>query len=476
MRLRKIDECRCELPCEDEMRVAAMIYTSSRLPLEEGAVGQLCAAAALPPVVKILATPDIHLGFGVPIGCVMGLQDAIMPAAVGYDINCGMRLLRTALFQKDCDVERLARSLARDIPLGEGKSNVALDDACLDAVLSEGLGALPSLIEALDHRAWQGYEAEEFRDDVQAAERGGCLPGKIEFIPDAARQKGGDQLGTLGGGNHFIEIQAVDKVYDMAAAAHFGLASGQLTVMIHSGSRRLGYEIADHYMRLAAEGMKDSGLNRQLTYLTADQTGFDAYLGAMQAAGNFAYMNRQIMTLLVRRCFRCELGPMSVPLIYDVSHNMAQLEPHDGENLWVHRKGATRAFGPSRMVGTAFQKIGQPVIIPGSMGTGSYLLLGRDSSEEALCSVNHGAGRTMSRTAALGKRSKRGQVLCPARISDQDFQQAMKGIYLIAGNKHSVKEEAPQAYKDIDEVIRVVAAAGLAQPVLRLRPLAVLKG
>lgn len=477
MELKRLDKYRCHIERDEAMRVGARVYVSDRLTLEQGALEQLRNAACLDVAHKVLATPDIHLGYGVPIGAVLALQDAIMPAAVGYDINCGMRLLSTGLSRKDCDVDRLAHSIARDVPLGEGKSNLTLTGDMLDAVLERGLGAVEYLAEHCGHKVWEAYDQRQLAADRKAVERGGMLKGEPRSVPYSGRLKGGDQLGTLGGGNHFIEIQVVDQVLDAELAADFGLALGEITVMIHSGSRRLGYEVADEYMRFAADTRGAEGGARQLAYLHKNEKGFERYTGAMNAAGNFAYLNRHIMMLLVRRCFRREFGNLEMPLIYDVSHNMAQYEDHKDGRFWVHRKGATRAFGPRRMEGTGFRQTGQPVIIPGSMGTGSYLLVGVDGSDEALASVNHGAGRTMSRTAAVGKRNRRnGKVIRPGLISDDDFKRSMKDVTLIAANKSAVKEEAPAAYKDIDEVIKVVAGAGLAKPVVRLRPLAVLKG
>ncbi|MBN1437188.1 MAG: RtcB family protein [Sedimentisphaerales bacterium] len=477
MQLKRLDKYRCLIEPDPAMRVPACVYVSDRLKVEPDALRQLRDAACLEPARQVLATPDIHVGFGVPIGAVVALQDAIMPAAVGYDINCGMRLLTTPLKRKDCDVDRLAHSIARDIPLGEGKSNLTLTGDDLDAVLTNGLDALPALAEHNAHRAWQAYDPQQWTIDRKAVERNGALPGEASSVPFKAREKGGAQLGTLGGGNHFIEIQIVDKVLDEPLARTFGLEIGNITVMIHSGSRRLGYEVADEYMRLAADTRDAQGPARQLAYLNKNEKGFARYVGAMNAAGNFAYVNRHIMMLLVRRCFRHEFPHLEMPLIYDVSHNMAQFEQHSQGSFWVHRKGATRAFGPKRMAGTPFAAIGQPVIIPGSMGTGSYLLIGDDGSEEALASVNHGAGRTMSRSAAVGKRNRRtGKVIRPAAITDDEFKRSMKDVTLIAADKFAVKEEAPAAYKDIDQVIDVVAGAGLARPVVRLKPLAVLKG
>jgi tRNA-splicing ligase RtcB len=245
--------------------------------------------------------------------------------------------------------------------------------------------------------------------------------------------------------------------------------------MIHSGSRRFGFEIADQYMSTAARRPEMAERKKMLSYLPTETNAGKNYIAAMAAAANFAFTNRHIMALLVRRCFNRMFGPTPLKLVYDVAHNMAKLETHEGSQLWVHRKGATRAFGPGRMTATSFANIGQPIIIPGSMGTASFLLVGTGNSDESLCSVNHGAGRVMSRTAALGK-IRRGRVITPARISDEQFKHSMEGIKLITGNKRKIKEEAPDAYKDIDEVVRIVTECGWAKSVARMVPLAVLKG
>jgi tRNA-splicing ligase RtcB len=245
--------------------------------------------------------------------------------------------------------------------------------------------------------------------------------------------------------------------------------------MIHSGSRRFGYEIADHYMSIAASLPGMGERRKMLSYITADNKASDSYIKAMAAAANFAYTNRHIMAMLVRRCFNRMFGPTPLNLVYDVAHNIAKLEDHKLGRVWVHRKGATRAFGPQRMADTVFAKTGQPIITPGSMGTASFLMVGTGDSDESLCSVNHGAGRVMSRTAALGKRRK-GKIITPGEITDDQFKQSMKGIKLITANKSKVKEEAPGAYKDIEEVVRIVAECGWAKKVAKMTPLAVLKG
>ena len=474
-KLTRIDPLRLLLERHGQMVTDATIFASEAIRLEPDAVRQLCDAASLAPAKKVLATADIHVGFGVPIGAVLGLDKAIMPPAVGYDINCGMRLLHTPFYRGDIDTEKIAVSIARDIPLGEGKANLALDKTCLEAVINKGVAAVPTLAKRINHRAWEAFDQDEFDQDLKRIEENGNLPSDLASVPNAAIQKGSAQLGTLGGGNHFIEIQYVQEILDQSLSKTFGLFKNQIVVMIHSGSRRFGYEIADEYMNIAAKRPEMAERKKMLSYLPTDTNAGKNYIAAMAAAANFAFTNRHIMALLVRRCFNRMFGPTPLQLVYDIAHNMAKLETHQAAQLWVHRKGATRAFGPERMTATPFAKTGQPIIIPGSMGTASFLLVGTGNSEESLCSVNHGAGRVMSRTAALGK-TRRGRTVTPGRISDEQFKRSMKGIKLITGNKRKIKEEAPDAYKDIDEVVRIVIECGWARAVARMLPLAVLKG
>jgi len=473
------ESIRIDLPREGAMRVPAFILTSRRLDLEPTAVQQLRDAASVPPVYKVLATPDIHQGYGVPIGCVLALDNAVMPAAVGYDINCGMRVIATDVPADRVDLRQLAHSISRDVPLGEGHDNIRLSWAGLEEVLAGGVASLPDVATRPDtpgHRAWNSLDPGEIERDRERIEAGGSLPGQPAAVSEHARKRARDQLATLGGGNHFIELQRVESIDDQASADAFGLFVGQLLVMIHSGSRGLGHQVGGDYMAIAETMTRSLAPNKMLCYLPADSPEGRRYIGAMNAAANFAFANRELIGVLVRREIRHQLGADTrVELIYDVTHNMAKLEEHDGHKLWVHRKGATRAFGPGRMAGTPFEKTGQPVIIPGSMGTASYLLVGVDGNDVTLCSVNHGAGRRMSRSAARGVR-RGGRVVRPGAISDEEFAAAMRGIELIAGDRAAAIEEAPQAYKDIDEVIRVVVAAGLARVVARLKPLAVMKG
>jgi len=474
-KLVRIDPFRLRMERRGNMVTDATIFASRAIKLEPDAVRQLCDAASLPPARKVLATADIHVGFGVPIGAVLGLQDAIMPPAVGYDINCGMRLLHTPFSKGEINTEKIAADIARDVPLGEGRENVQLDKAGIEAVINLGVAAVPALAQRSGHRAWEAFDPDQFADDLQRIEENGHLPANPGAVPKTAIQKGRNQLGTLGGGNHFIEIQYVQEIFDADLAKTFGLFKDQIVVMIHSGSRRFGYEIADQYMNVAAARPENADRPKMLSYLPTNSSPGKSYISAMHAAANFGFTNRHIMALLVRRCFNRMFGPTPLKLIYDVTHNMAKLETHGGSELWVHRKGATRAFGPQRMAGSYFAQTGQPIITPGSMGTASFLLVGTGDSAESLSSVNHGAGRVMSRTAARGK-SRRGRIVTPALISDEQFKRSMEGVKLIAGDRSKIKEEAPGAYKDIEEVVRIVVECGWAKAVARMVPLAVLKG
>ncbi len=471
----RLDPLRLRLKRRDQMVTDATIFASKAIKLEPDAVRQLCDAASLPPAKKVLATADIHVGFGIPIGAVMGLENAIMPAAVGYDINCGMRLLHSPFSKGDINVDEIAASIARDIPLGEGKANLPLDKTALEAVVNKGVAAIPDIARRISHRAWEAYDPDELKDDLQKIEENGCLPADLAPVPNIAIQKGAEQLGTLGGGNHFIEIQYIQKIFDYSLAKSLGLFENQIVIMIHTGSRRFGLEIADRYINLAAQTPEMADRKKMLAYLSTNTKAGQNYITAMAAAANFAFTNRHIMALLVRRCFNRMFGPTPIKLVYDIAHNMAKLETHNGQKLWVHRKGATRAFGQKQMTATPFENIGQPIITPGSMGTASFLLVGTGQSEESLSSVNHGAGRIMSRSAARGK-TKRGEIITPAQITDQRFKETMQGIKLITMDKRRIKEEAPDAYKDIDEIIRIVTQCGWAKPVARMLPMAVLKG
>jgi tRNA-splicing ligase RtcB (3'-phosphate/5'-hydroxy nucleic acid ligase) len=467
------------------MQVDAEVFASKNIPVEVEALNQLADAASLPGIKKVLATPDIHVGFGVPIGGVVAAKDFISPAAVGYDINCGMRLISTPFEACEIDVADLARNVRSVIPLGEGKSNVRLSPKGLRRVLAEGLPGLLSIINSEllafpDNAILNELDQQEQASIFNHVERQGSLPGRPQAVPERAKQRGLPQLGTLGGGNHFIEFQVVDRIEDIETAERWGLRQGQLVVMIHSGSRGLGHEIGGHFMRLAGKFVKTHGIkvpSSNLAILPLDSREGRDYLGAMNAAANYAFANRHIMAILVQGIIRRRLGNTDLSTVYDVAHNLASLERHARNDLMIHRKGATRAFPPARMKGTPYADTGQPVLVPGSMGTASWLLRGIPAGQRALYSTNHGAGRVMSRSAARGrKRSKRGRAGVAAAISDEDFKKSMQGITLICEKPGAIKEEAPAAYKDIDSVIESVIGAELAAAVARMVPLAVLKG
>jgi len=475
--VQRIDAYRLKVPREGAMQRDAVIYANEAITIEPEALQQLRNAASLDPRAIVLATPDIHSGYGVPIGCILASPSFVSPCAVGYDINCGMRMLTTPLKRGEVDVSVLAQAIRRDIPLGEGKQNVNVSARQLDMVLARGLAAAPEIVDA-HARLAEAFDAEGFARDRVRAEDYGSMPGDPEAVSPRAKERGRGQLGSLGGGNHFIEIQTVEEIYEQRTGEAFGLSAGQITFMIHSGSRGLGHQVADEYMRSAREWIARQGISvpdRDLAYFALDTKQGRAYIGAMHAAANFAFLNRYVMAALVRRNVRHYYGAsLPMPTLYDVPHNIAKFEQHSGTEYCVHRKGATRAFPAALMQGTPYAATGQPVLIPGSMGTASYVLAGTDSGREALYSVNHGAGRKMSRTAAsgVGRHGARHE----GAISDEEFRRSMAGVLLLCEDKRTIKAEAPGAYKDIDEVIAVVSGAGLAVPVARLRPLAVLKG
>jgi len=475
--MKRVSEYEVYIPAEGGMKVDAKLFVSEKIRLEEDSIKQLTDACKIPTVKKVLATPDIHVGYGVPIGCVVATEEVVIPAAVGYDINCGMRVLKTNLFAKDVNTEELAKSIRRDIPLGEGKENIRLSREEFEVVLEEGVKGLYK-IKRKDHFVWDFLEKEDLQEVVSLIEDSGSMKGDPKAVSEKAKQRGQNQLGTLGGGNHFIELQEVIEVKNKKIAAKWGIFEGQLLVMIHSGSRGLGHQIGEDYMSLAkSKNYGEPHPSKELCYIPLDTKEGENYFKAMCAGANSAFANRHIMSLLVKKNFLFYYPNSEIKLLYDVPHNIAKFEEHCGKGLLVHRKGATRAFPGARMKETIFAKTGQPVLIPGSMGSFSYLLVGKEENEKSLCSTNHGAGRQMSRTQAAGKvRYRDGKVLKEGLISDEEFKKAMEGITLICENKHTIKEEAPQAYKDIDEVIRVVEGAGLASVVAKMRPLAVLKG
>ncbi len=477
--LRRLSEYEWEIPADyrADMRVPVRIFASRRLleaVLQDKSLEQAVNAATLPGLVgQVVVMPDMHQGYGFPIGGVAATrypQGVISPGAIGYDINCGVRLLASGLHWEEAApwLDDLADALYRTIPTGVGKGGlVSLKPRQLEQVLAQGAG-------------WalrQGYASEQ---DLRHTEEGGCLAGADpQAVSARAKQRGLAQLGSLGAGNHFLEVDVVETIYDPAAADAMGLAPGRLAVQIHCGSRGLGHQVCTDYVQQFQGAVRRYGIrlpDRELVCAPLDSPEGQAYLSAMQAAANFAFANRQILAWGVRRAFEQVLAGRTrgwqLHQVYDIAHNMGKIETHtvDGQRMkvCVHRKGATRAFGPGAAgLPPEYARIGQPVIIPGSMGTGSWVLTGTEASmSRSFGSSCHGAGRTMSRAKA--RKQTRGEAL------RRELEQT--GIAVRAGSLRGLAEEAPQAYKDVDEVVQTVTAAGIARKVARLRPLVVIKG
>ncbi len=452
------------------MRVPARFYADPELWRQietDRSIQQLLNVATLPGVSGcVYAMPDVHEGYGFPVGGVAAMREAdgvISPGGVGYDINCGVRLLAA-----DLPAERVApklkdlvHELARCVPSGAGHGGrLSLSDQELEQVLVDGCRYLVE----------RGLATPE---DLEVTEAAGSLPGAVpEAVSRRAKDRGRDQLGTIGSGNHFLEVQIVDAVPDSRAAGVLGLEPGQAAVLIHTGSRGLGHQVCTDYVRLMDEVMPRYGISlpdRELACAPLDSPEGQRYFGAMCAAANFAWCNRQVITHRVREVFRRFFGERgSLRLVYDVAHNIAKLETYGGERLCVHRKGATRAFGPAHPeTPEGYRAVGQPVLIPGSMGTASYVLVGTDDNATlSFGSSCHGAGRRMSRHAA--KRAK------PGHEVRKELETL--GIVVACPSSGELAEEAPFAYKDVERVVDVVHRAGLARKVARLRPLGVVKG
>jgi tRNA-splicing ligase RtcB len=465
----RIGEMIWEIAAESrsDMRVPARVFADEELfdaMAHDGCLEQLMNVATLPGIVDAaLAMPDAHQGYGFPVGGVaaMELPDGVVsPGGVGYDVNCGVRLLALPLAEAELARRRepLVHELARAIPAGAGKEARRRGKRPdLEAILREG----PS--------AWAGEE------DIERTESGGCLPGaEPAAVSERARERGGRQLGTMGSGNHFVELQAVERILDEGAARAYGLRQDQVTVLIHSGSRGLGHQVCTDYVKRMDAAMRRYGIelpDRQLACAPASSPEGRDYLAAMAAAANFAWANRQAIADAVRDAVAQVLGRPAgeqTRQVYDVAHNVAKVESYGGRELLVHRKGATRAFPAGSIeIPEPYRAVGQPVFIPGSMGTASYVLAGEPGSVElAFGSTCHGAGRTLSRTGAR------------KRIHGADLRRRLEadGIVVRSPSNKGLAEEAPFAYKDVDRVVAVVARAGLARPVARLRPLGVVKG
>jgi tRNA-splicing ligase RtcB (3'-phosphate/5'-hydroxy nucleic acid ligase) len=456
-----------------DMRVPARIYADEELlsaMLAGDAITQLMNVATLPGVERfVYGMPDMHEGYGFPVGGVAATRmpdGVVSPGGVGFDINCGVRLLATPLTSRmvGARMEELVHEISRSIPSGTGRGGRwMLDDHELDAVLRQGSGCL-----VREH----GFGLD---DDLRHTESSGCIPGADPSKVSArARDRGRGQLGTMGSGNHFVEVQEVETVFHEASARAMGLAQGQLAVLIHTGSRGFGHQVCTDYVRLMDTRLASHGIvlpDRQLSCAPASSPEGQDYLAAMAAAANYAWANRQLIAHHVRqnivRLFP-DVTPESVRVVYDVAHNIAKIEEHGGARLCVHRKGATRAFGPDHPeVPEDYRDIGQPVFLPGSMGTFTYVLAGMPEAETlSWGSTCHGAGRSMSRGAA--KRQVTGAALRK--------ELEARGIVVRCPSSAGLAEEAPFAYKDVERVAAVVESAGMARRVARLRPRGVIKG
>lgn len=460
-----------------DMRVPVRVFADDRLleaALGDKSLEQAVNAATLPGLVGyVVVMPDVHQGYGFPIGGVAAsaLPDGVIsPGAIGYDINCGVRLLGSHIPLEAAApyLRELASALFANCPSGVGeKGTVPLSQADLEAVSRKGSGW------ALDH----GYADAR---DIENTEERGCIPGANPAgLSQRAVARGRPQLGTLGSGNHFIEVDVVDQVFDQEAATAMGLMRDYLAVLIHSGSRGFGHQVCSDYVKdfqSAARRYKIDLPDRELVCAPLNSPEGEAYLAAMACAANFAFCNRQVLAHHVRRSFEQVLarpvGDVRLHQVYDIAHNMGKIETHDVGSrrleVCVHRKGATRAFGPGFTgLPPAYRALGQPVLVPGSMGTASWVLVGTEGSmAQSFGSTCHGAGRVMSRTRA--KRSVRGQ--------DLKRELEHRGIAIRAGSMAGLAEEAPSAYKDVDAVVELVVRAGIAAKVARLRPVAVVKG
>jgi tRNA-splicing ligase RtcB len=460
-----------------DMRVPARFYADGYLlemALGDKSLDQLVNTTTMPGVVKYaLAMPDIHQGYGFPIGGVIAtkLPDGVIsPGGVGYDINCGVRLLATHLDKEEIApyLSELASVLQANCPSGVGQGGkIQLKKYELDRLVEQGgQWALKN-----------GYATEM---DLERTEENGRLTGAdATKVSDRAKKRGLSQIGTLGAGNHFIEVDIVDEIFYEKAAQRMGLFPGQIVIQIHCGSRGFGHQICTDYVKQFQQVVHQYGIqlpDRELVCAPLSSPEGQDYLAAMKAAANYAFVNRQVLTHLIRQSFAQVLAGTglreTVYQVYDIAHNMAKIETHDIDGkqmeLCVHRKGATRAFGPgSPVLPDAYRDIGQPVLVPGSMGTASWVLVGTQKSmAQSFGSTCHGAGRTMSRRQA--KRSIRGSELRQALEAD--------GIHVRAGSMPGLAEEAPAAYKDVDRVIEVVHGAGIAKKVARIIPAAVVKG
>jgi tRNA-splicing ligase RtcB len=474
MKIEQIDQFRWRIPREGGMRVDGIVYADAEMMndiRQDESLKQVANVAHLPGIVTAsLAMPDIHWGYGFPIGGVAATdadEGVVSPGGVGYDINCGVRLVASKLTRDEVTprLRAIVQAMYTRVPTGVGahRRDLRLSTTDLKGVLQ--LGAR----WAVD----RGYGRS---DDLDYIEEGGTLAGADPtLVSDRAFERGQAQLGTLGSGNHFAELQYVAEIYDEKVAAAFGLKRNQVTVMIHSGSRGLGHQVCEDYLRIMIRAAQTYGIelpDRQLCCAPVKSPEGRKYLAAMSAAANFAFANRQVMAHWVREALADAMAITSestgVRTVYDVCHNIAKFETFPGGTVCVHRKGATRAYPPGHpQTPATYREVGQPVLIPGDMGRYSYVLVGTEGAyRDTFGSSCHGAGRRWSRSHA--KRQAKGQAV----IKDLES----RGIVVMAAGVGTVAEEMPDAYKDVSDVVRVVHEAGVARRVAQLRPIGVIKG
>jgi len=468
--VKKINEVTWKIEKEGAMNVPVIIFASEKLfdyIKKDDTLKQAMNMACLPGVVKnIVVCPDAHQGYGACIGGVSAFdieKGVISPGGVGYDINCSVRLLKTNLTLKDVEnrKKQIVNLFFEEVPSGVGeKGRIKLTKEELDEVLKEGA-------------QWAVKKGYGVKDDYEHTEENGKLAGaNPEDVSQKAKARGMPQLGSLGAGNHFLEMQVVDEIFDEDVAKAFGLEKGMITIMVHCGSRGLGHQVASDYIKLMEDKYGFPEQDRELVNAPINSELGKKYFSAMACAANFAFANKQLITHWIREGMKKIFPDFKADVVYDVCHNIAKFEKHniDGKEkeVLVMRKGATRSFGPGRKeIPEVYRKTGQPVIIPGSMGTSSYVLVGTKKAEEiSFGSTAHGAGRVESRTQA--KKELTGE-----KVKEQLNQ---KGIEVKAGSWRGLAEEAPQAYKDIDEVVNVSHKAGIGNLVAKVKPLGVIKG
>jgi tRNA-splicing ligase RtcB (3'-phosphate/5'-hydroxy nucleic acid ligase) len=473
----RVSDYEWEIPQQGKMLVPVRVIASRKIlesALGDESMQQAVHAACLPGVMgHVMVMPDMHQGYGFPIGGVAAMQadqGVISPGAIGYDINCGVRLLSSQLDVEEAEpwLEPLISALDHACPSGmKRKSSIPLTMHELDEILEQG-------------SAWLIKQGMASQTDIDHTEsHGGLIFADPDQVSRRAKERGLDQLGTLGSGNHFLEIGYVDQVFDEAAANAMGLYLGKITVLIHCGSRGLGHQVCGDYLQTLQQAMQKQSIvppNRDLSYAYLDSLEGKHYLAAMGAAANYAFTNRQVLASQTARVFNevlsGKVNQRDLHLVYDVAHNMGNLETHiiDGKEtkVCIHRKGATRAFGPGRMdIPAEYREYGQPVLVPGSMGTASWVLAGtQEGMLKSFGSSCHGAGRSLSR--------KRAKEAVDSRALLQQLQK--RSIHVKTASLQGLAEEAPQAYKDVDDVVEGVIGAGIARKVARLLPLAVIKG